>query len=91
MRRLKFTVDLILETRNNKLQCLYKQVIDLTDRKGSEESEISKQQRDREQFLQQQRDLMMRNTLQVSEGKLLSMGNLNLSSIHRTGVHHEFG
>jgi histone deacetylase 4/5 len=46
------------------------QVIDLTDRKGSEESEISKQQRDREQFLQQQRDLMMRHTLQVSEGKL---------------------
>ncbi|KDR16176.1 Histone deacetylase 4, partial [Zootermopsis nevadensis] len=43
------------------------EVIDLTDRKGSEESEISKQQRDREQFLQQQRDLMMRHTLQVSE------------------------
>ncbi|XP_023706694.1 histone deacetylase 4 isoform X2 [Cryptotermes secundus] len=48
------------------------EVIDLTDRKGSEESEISKQQRDREQFLQQQRDLMMRNTLQVSEGSAFS-------------------
>lgn len=32
-----------------------------------EESEISKQQRDREQFLQQQRDLMMRHTLQVAD------------------------
>ncbi|PSN47158.1 Histone deacetylase 4, partial [Blattella germanica] len=48
------------------------EVIDLTDRKGSEESEISKQQRDREQFLQQQRDLMMRHTLQVSEGSAFS-------------------
>ncbi|KAK7793181.1 hypothetical protein R5R35_012827 [Gryllus longicercus] len=47
------------------------EVIDLTDRKG-EESEISKQQRDREQFLQQQRDLMMRHTLQVSEGSAFS-------------------
>ncbi|XP_076244011.1 histone deacetylase 4 isoform X2 [Calliopsis andreniformis] len=44
------------------------EVIDLTGGKKdlSEESEISKQQRDREQFLQQQRDLMMRHTLQVS-------------------------
>ncbi|XP_066998225.2 histone deacetylase 4 isoform X3 [Anabrus simplex] len=47
------------------------EVIDLTDRKN-EESEISKQQRDREQFLQQQRDLMMRHTLQVSEGSAFS-------------------
>ncbi|KAG8237534.1 hypothetical protein J437_LFUL017464, partial [Ladona fulva] len=44
------------------------EVIDLTERKG--ESEIARQQRDREQFLQQQRDLMMRHTLQVSEGKI---------------------
>ncbi|XP_043264566.1 histone deacetylase 4 isoform X3 [Colletes gigas] len=44
------------------------EVIDLTGGKKdlSEESEISKQQRDREQFLQQQRDLMMRHTLQAS-------------------------
>ena len=41
------------------------EVIDLTGKKElQEESEISKQQRDREQFLQQQRDLMMRHTLQ---------------------------
>lgn len=46
------------------------QVIDLTERKGDEQSEMAKQQRDREQFLQQQRDLMMRHTLQVSEGEL---------------------
>ncbi|XP_046467928.1 histone deacetylase 4 isoform X6 [Neodiprion pinetum] len=44
------------------------EVIDLTGKKDlSEESEISKQQREREQFLQQQRDLMMRHTLQVNE------------------------
>lgn len=44
------------------------EVIDLTGKKElPEESEISKQQRDREQFLQQQRDLMMRHTLQVNE------------------------
>ncbi|XP_076670037.1 histone deacetylase 4 isoform X3 [Andrena cerasifolii] len=44
------------------------EVIDLTGGKKDlpEESEISKQQRDREQFLQQQRDLMMRHTLQMS-------------------------
>jgi len=82
---------MILENSNNKLHCLFKQVIDLTDRKGSEESEISKQQRDREQFLQQQRDLMMRNTLQVSEGKLLSQDIRNLSSVCRSGYHHECG
>ena len=82
---------MILENCNNKLHCLFKQVIDLTDRKGSEESEISKQQRDREQFLQQQRDLMMRNTLQVSEGKLLPQGIRNLNSICRSGSRHEYG
>lgn len=44
------------------------EVIDLTGKKDHpEESEISKQQRDREQFLQQQRDLMMRHTLQTNE------------------------
>ncbi|XP_063975199.1 histone deacetylase 4 isoform X7 [Diachasmimorpha longicaudata] len=45
------------------------EVIDLTGKKEiqSEESEISKQQKDREQFLQQQRDLMMRHTLQLNE------------------------
>jgi histone deacetylase 4/5 len=45
-------------------------VIDLTERGGREgSSEMARQQRDREQFLQQQRDLMMRHTLQISEGK----------------------
>ncbi|XP_044597333.1 histone deacetylase 4 isoform X5 [Cotesia glomerata] len=44
------------------------EVIDLTGKKEvPEESEISKQQRDREQFLQQQRDLMMRHNLQGNE------------------------
>lgn len=45
------------------------EIIDLTGKKEiqSEESEISKQQKDREQFLQQQRDLMMRHTLQLNE------------------------
>lgn len=39
-------------------------VIDLTGKKElKEESEMSKQQKDREQFLQQQRDLIMRHTL----------------------------
>ncbi|XP_020712488.1 histone deacetylase 4 isoform X12 [Athalia rosae] len=51
------------------------EVIDLTGKKDlSEESEISKQQREREQFLQQQRDLMMRHTLQVNES-LVYTGN----------------
>lgn len=40
------------------------EVIDLTERR-SEEHEMSKQQRE---FLQQQRDLRMRHTLQISEG-----------------------
>ncbi|XP_054286298.1 histone deacetylase 4-like isoform X3 [Macrosteles quadrilineatus] len=48
------------------------EVIDLTekDKKADMEgeSEICRQQRERESFLQQQRDLMMRHTLQVSEG-----------------------
>lgn len=48
-------------------------MIDLTERRISsgddiEESEMSRQQKDREQFLQQQRDLMMRHNLQVNEG-----------------------
>lgn len=44
------------------------EVIDLTGKKDQpEESEMSKQQRDREQFLQQQRDLMMRHNLQSNE------------------------
>ncbi|XP_067211637.1 histone deacetylase 4 isoform X4 [Linepithema humile] len=47
------------------------EVIDLTGKKDHpEESEISKQQRDREQFLQQQRDLMMRHTLQTNESTI---------------------
>lgn len=51
------------------------QVIDLTERdkrcerETEGESEICRQQRERESFLQQQRDLMMRHTLQVSEGE----------------------
>ncbi|RZF32617.1 hypothetical protein LSTR_LSTR012700 [Laodelphax striatellus] len=59
------------------------QVIDLTDRGGErerarserdsgEESEMCRQQKERETFLQQQRDLMMRHTLQVSEGSAFS-------------------
>ncbi|XP_039296591.1 LOW QUALITY PROTEIN: histone deacetylase 4 [Nilaparvata lugens] len=55
------------------------QVIDLTDRDRSrserdngEESEMCRQQKERETFLQQQRDLMMRHTLQVSEGSAFS-------------------
>ncbi|XP_075237492.1 histone deacetylase 4 isoform X2 [Lycorma delicatula] len=39
---------------------------------GPEESEMRLQQRERESFLQQQRDLMMRHTLQVSEGSAFS-------------------
>ncbi|XP_043491666.1 histone deacetylase 4 [Polistes fuscatus] len=51
------------------------EVIDLTGKKDlSEESEMSKQQRDREQFLQQQRDLMMRHTLQTNESTAYSGG-----------------
>ncbi|CAL7941587.1 unnamed protein product [Xylocopa violacea] len=52
------------------------EVIDLTGGKKdlSEESEISKQQRDREQFLQQQRDLMMRHTLQISNESSTAYG-----------------
>lgn len=52
------------------------EVIDLTGAKKdlSEESEISKQQRDREQFLQQQRDLMMRHTLQISNESSTAYG-----------------
>lgn len=43
------------------------EVIDLTGKKDPEESEITKQQRERAQFLQQQRDLMMRHNLQTNE------------------------
>ncbi|KAI4480596.1 hypothetical protein M0804_010149 [Polistes exclamans] len=51
------------------------EVIDLTGKKDlPEESEMSKQQRDREQFLQQQRDLMMRHTLQTNESTAYSGG-----------------
>lgn len=39
---------------------------------AGEESEMCIQQRERESFLQQQRDLMMRHTLQVSEGSAFS-------------------
>ncbi|XP_020299663.1 histone deacetylase 4 isoform X3 [Pseudomyrmex gracilis] len=47
------------------------EVIDLTGKKDhSEESDLTKQQRDREQFLQQQRDLMMRHTLQTNESSI---------------------
>uniref|UniRef100_A0A0K8TDF1 histone deacetylase n=2 Tax=Lygus hesperus TaxID=30085 RepID=A0A0K8TDF1_LYGHE len=50
------------------------EVIDLTEKSSrhsegnEEESELSRQQRDRETFLQQQRDLMMRHSLQVNQG-----------------------
>lgn len=45
-------------------------MIDLTEKSSrtEEESEMSRQQRERESFLQQQRDLMMRHSLQVSQG-----------------------
>lgn len=57
------------------------EVIDLTGKKDlSEESEISKQQRDREQFLQQQRDLMMRHTLQTNESTAYSGGRSSQSA-----------
>ncbi|KAI4502278.1 hypothetical protein M0802_002960 [Mischocyttarus mexicanus] len=56
------------------------EVIDLTGKKDlSEESEMSKQQRDREQFLQQQRDLMMRHTLQTNESTAYSGGRSSQS------------
>ncbi|EEB14313.1 histone deacetylase 7A, putative [Pediculus humanus corporis] len=49
------------------------EVIDLTDQRlevdeDQNECEMSRQQKDREQFLQQQRDLMMRHNLQANEG-----------------------
>jgi len=51
------------------------EVIDLTGKKDHpEESEISKQTRGREQFLQQQRDLMMRHTLQTNESTIYAGG-----------------
>ncbi|XP_047351521.1 histone deacetylase 4 [Vespa velutina] len=57
------------------------EVIDLTGKKDlSEESEISKQQRDREQFLQQQRDLMMRHTLQTNESTAYPGGRSSQSA-----------
>ncbi|XP_017792992.1 PREDICTED: histone deacetylase 4 [Habropoda laboriosa] len=59
------------------------EVIDLTGGKKDlvpEESEISKQQRDREQFLQQQRDLMMRHTLQISNESSTAYGAGSRSS-----------
>lgn len=57
------------------------EVIDLTGKKDhSEESEISKQQRDREQFLQQQRDLMMRHTLQTNESSIYAGSRISQSA-----------
>lgn len=57
------------------------EVIDLTGKKDHpEESEISKQQRDREQFLQQQRDLMMRHTLQTNESSAIYAGSRTAQS-----------
>lgn len=57
------------------------EVIDLTGKKDhTEESEISKQQRDREQFLQQQRDLMMRHTLQTNESTVYAGGRTSQSA-----------
>ncbi|XP_071630350.1 histone deacetylase 4 isoform X6 [Temnothorax longispinosus] len=60
------------------------EVIDLTGKKDHpEESEISKQQRDREQFLQQQRDLMMRHTLQTNESTIYAGGLSRTSQVAR--------
>lgn len=57
------------------------EVIDLTGKKDHpEESEIVKQQRDREQFLQQQRDLMMRHTLQTNESTVYTSGRSSQSA-----------
>ncbi|XP_012285218.1 histone deacetylase 4 isoform X3 [Orussus abietinus] len=57
------------------------EVIDLTGKKDlPEESEISKQQRDREQFLQQQRDLMMRHTLQINDSSTYASGRSSHSA-----------
>lgn len=57
------------------------EVIDLTGKKDHpEESEISKQQRDREQFLQQQRDLMMRHTLQTNESTVYAASRTSQSA-----------
>ncbi|XP_073970924.1 histone deacetylase 4 isoform X4 [Rhodnius prolixus] len=55
------------------------EVIDLTEKSSrtEEESEMSRQQRERESFLQQQRDLMMRHSLQVSQGAVNSR-NINV-------------
>lgn len=52
------------------------EVIDLTDRRleggdDMDECEMSRQQKDREQFLQQQRDLMMRHSVQVNESEFI--------------------
>lgn len=49
------------------------EVIDLTDQRleideDHNECEMSRQQKDREQFLQQQRDIMMRHNMQLNEG-----------------------
>ncbi|KAK9501749.1 hypothetical protein O3M35_012421 [Rhynocoris fuscipes] len=58
------------------------EVIDLTEkssRSTEEESEMSRQQRERESFLQQQRDLMMRHSLQVNQG---GSGPLNSRNIN---------
>ncbi|XP_072162642.1 histone deacetylase 4 [Bemisia tabaci] len=55
-----------------------KQVIDLTDKKcdrvSNDETEMTRQRRERENILhqQQQRDFMMRHTLQISEGSAFS-------------------
>ncbi|XP_076319708.1 histone deacetylase 4-like isoform X3 [Tachypleus tridentatus] len=46
-------------------------IIDLTERRTKEDegnSELAKQQCDREEFLQQQRDIMAKSSLQISEG-----------------------
>ncbi|XP_022251824.1 histone deacetylase 4-like isoform X3 [Limulus polyphemus] len=47
------------------------EIIDLTEHREKEverDSELAKQQRDREAFLQQQRDIMAKSSLQISEG-----------------------
>ncbi|XP_024082353.1 histone deacetylase 4 isoform X13 [Cimex lectularius] len=64
------------------------EVIDLTEKSSrnhhnDEESEISRQQRERESFLQQQRDLMMRHTLQVNQGNCSSVANSRVVNIGR--------
>ncbi|GAB6026765.1 Histone deacetylase 4, variant 2 [Chamberlinius hualienensis] len=67
------------------------EVIDLTDKKSnSPDSELHRQQRERETFLQQQRDIMMRHTQTINEEPGLEGGKSSKSEIEGAGYtrHH---